>query len=225
LLFFKSQSILFLLIPTRDSDLSLFLNGIIGVVIFEAVFLFSEMIKQCSASVFFVDWEQSKGKIQTKANDSELSTISIWRSIFIVNEWSKLQTFRKCNILLTLIGVLFLLLGLNVQNLALLQPQFADMNIAKKNIILLFCSNSLCWMFVLLVQFLFRRLIYERYYRNVMLQFVDLLSLSNISLFGLDERCHGYYVHGRSVHGTADTDMDGLNSYLRQEAVIFGNLE
>ena len=140
LLFFKSQSILFLLIPTSSSDLSLFLNGIIGVVIFEVVYIFSEMVKQCAASVFFVDWEQSKGKIQTKANDSELSTISVWRSIFIVNEWSKLQTFRKCNVPITLIGVLFLLRGLGAQNLALLQPQFTDMNIAKKNLILLLRS-------------------------------------------------------------------------------------
>jgi meckelin len=34
----------------------------------------------------------------------------------------------------------------------------------------------------------------------------------------IDERCHGYYIHGRSVHSAADTGMDELNAFLRQEA-------
>lgn len=31
------------------------------------------------------------------------------------------------------------------------------------------------------------------------------------------ERCRGYYVHGRSVHSQADTNMKGLTDNLRKE--------
>jgi meckelin len=42
--------------------------------------------------------------------------------------------------------------------------------------------------------------------------------MSNISLLLLDERCHGYYIHGKSVHTTADTSLEELNGYLQKEA-------
>lgn len=68
------------------------------------------------------------------------------------------------------------------------------------------------------MQSLFRHLLYDRYYRNRITQYIDLLSLSNVSLFVMDEKCHGYYIHGRSVHTTADTNMEELNDFLRSEA-------
>jgi len=52
-----------------------------------------------------------------------------------------------------------------------------------------------------------------------MLQFIDLLSLSNISMIIFDESYHGYYVHGRSVHPYADTDMIDISHNLAKEAV------
>ena len=62
--------------------------------------------------------------------------------------------------------------------------------------------------------------ILDRYHRNRLLQFVDLLSLSNISVLVLDEPCHGYYIHGRSVHGHSDVNMDELNRNLKREEVF-----
>lgn len=35
----------------------------------------------------------------------------------------------------------------------------------------------------------------------------------------LSHRCFGYYIHGRSVHGHADTNMDEMNTNLKREAV------
>eukprot|EP00965_Chrysotila_dentata_P149452 4936013-Pleurochrysis_carterae.AAC.1 len=42
-------------------------------------------------------------------------------------------------------------------------------------------------------------------------QFVDLLAVANVSCFVLVEPLFGYYLHGRSVHPHADTDMLQLN--------------
>ncbi|KAJ3127932.1 Meckelin [Physocladia obscura] len=62
-----------------------------------------------------------------------------------------------------------------------------------------------------------RYLIYDRFYRDKFLQYADILSVSNISLIVLDEKRHGYYIHGRSVHQIADTDVKELNESLRKE--------
>lgn len=62
-----------------------------------------------------------------------------------------------------------------------------------------------------------RYLITDRFFRNRLLQYVDLLSLSNISLIVMDESCHGYYVHGKSSHGQSDTGLNRLNDNLQRE--------
>jgi hypothetical protein len=42
---------------------------------------------------------------------------------------------------------------------------------------------------------------------NQIYNFIDLCSVSNISVFILDETYHGYYIHGRSPHGKADVNI------------------
>lgn len=70
----------------------------------------------------------------------------------------------------------------------------------------------------------FKTFIIDRFYRNSILQFVDLISLANISILVFDESCHGYYIHGRSVHGSADVNMDELNHNLKKEEVRFRDI-
>lgn len=78
-------------------------------------------------------------------------------------------------------------------------------------------------------QWLFQTFIYERFIEDKMGQFVDLCSIANISVFVLQERYFGfvpctrsslmlarYYVHGKSVHGFADTDMLEMREQLRK---------
>lgn len=88
---------------------------------------------------------------------------------------------------------------------------------------------------------------YAHFVEDKIRQFVDLCSVSNvssghcmkpffsvfmawiniffvfvsvqISVFILSYRCFGYYIHGRSVHGHADTNMEEMNNNLRREAV------
>jgi len=58
---------------------------------------------------------------------------------------------------------------------------------------------------------------WERYVKDRLWQFVDLLSVTNISCILLEERNFGFYLHGRSVHDHADADMMQLNSNLKRE--------
>lgn len=47
--------------------------------------------------------------------------------------------------------------------------------------------------------------------------FVDLCSITNISVFIFDQRIHGYYIHGVSTGGQADVTMSELQGHLDKE--------
>ena len=47
--------------------------------------------------------------------------------------------------------------------------------------------------------------------------YIDLCSISNISVFILSDTIYGYYIHGRAVHGHADADMAEIVTSLKRE--------
>lgn len=49
-------------------------------------------------------------------------------------------------------------------------------------------------------------------------EFMDLCSISNISVFILDEKLHGYYIHGQAPSGKADVNLNELLYFLNREA-------
>ncbi len=63
-------------------------------------------------------------------------------------------------------------------------------------------------------------LIYERYFEHKLRQFVDFCSVANVSVLVLSRPLFGHYIHGKSVHGHADTDMRQMNYNFRKEQVI-----
>lgn len=48
-------------------------------------------------------------------------------------------------------------------------------------------------------------------------EFMDLLSVANLSVFILDTSLHGYYIHGQSPSGRADINVDELLKSLEEE--------
>jgi meckelin len=74
-------------------------------------------------------------------------------------------------------------------------------------------------MFILgLIQYFAYIIFYQRIVADKIVNFVDLCSVSNISVFILDQHYHGYYIHGRSPHGTTDVNMkDILMNFHREE--------
>ena len=121
------------------------------------------------------------------------------------------------NMEFTIVFVWTLLVGANLRSTAYSQPGFSDLSSGVLSPVLLFAVNSCIWMAATVFQVLFRFLLYDRFYRNQLLSFIDILSVSNISLLVFDQFTHGYYIHGRTVHAFADTDMDELNQNLRRE--------
>jgi meckelin len=69
------------------------------------------------------------------------------------------------------------------------------------------------------VQWIWTVLVYERFVEDKIQQFVDLCSMSNISVFIMANANFGYYIHGRSVHGKADTNMSEMADMMKREEV------
>ncbi len=81
----------------------------------------------------------------------------------------------------------------------------------------MFCISTFFWLITCLAQFLWKFLIQYRYFADQCEQFVDLLSLANVSLFVFDARYHGFYLHGRSLHQQADSSMLELVEQIKKE--------
>ncbi len=65
------------------------------------------------------------------------------------------------------------------------------------NCLLRYALGVTTYLAVLTLQILFNRLIYEPYVENKIQQFIDLCTLSNISVWLLTEKRYGFYIHGR----------------------------
>ncbi|KAJ3100774.1 Meckelin [Phlyctochytrium planicorne] len=217
--FFKGQSALYILLPTASFDISMLSILLYTSLAAQSIHVLARLRQQCNVDVFFLDWEKSKGKLLMNGNELSPSAapVSVWRSIFMANQWNSLQTYRRINAALLLICMFFVLDGLSIKYAATPQPNASNMKPGNRSPVLLFAVDFLIWLLVVVVQASFRYLIYDRFYRDKLLQYADLLSVANVSLIMFDERCHGYYIHGRTVHPMADTNITELNLYLRKE--------
>ncbi|KAJ3202436.1 hypothetical protein HK099_001858, partial [Clydaea vesicula] len=113
-------------------------------------------VNQCRIDIFFMDWEKSKGKVihhlQHDASETTLNTssvrdvpISIWRTIFVANQWNALQSFRRINVTFTLVLMFSLMYGIKLRYLATPQPDATNLSVDKTNPILLFSINTVIW--------------------------------------------------------------------------------
>ena len=137
--------------PVTASDASTFLNGILIIYLVSFIHVFKSLFEQCNADLFLLDWEQSK---MTLTNDSyeqpKTVPVSVWRSIFMSNEWAALQTYRYCNVEFTLLAVLVLVEGTYLGDFQdkLVVPDGSG----NRNPVLLYCIDALCWLLVIVAQ-------------------------------------------------------------------------
>ncbi|XP_072136034.1 meckelin-like isoform X4 [Mobula birostris] len=190
----------------------------------KALQLIHILMIQMTVSIFLIDWEKPKGRQLPTSAESKPSpsSVSIWRTYFIANEWNEIQTKRKTNPILQLVLVLLLLEVIGLKNIARrdlnlnLHPG-PDVDLAPWSPILRYGISMSMWLTVSLAQALFFIGIYERFVEDKIRQFVDLCSLSNVSVLVLLHRCYGFYIHGRSVHGQADINMETMYLNLKKE--------
>ncbi|KAH9270007.1 hypothetical protein BASA83_007835 [Batrachochytrium salamandrivorans] len=188
--------------------------------IWRAIFLHSIFIhRRISVDDFDSGYSFCRGLIVSPGNDittAATSPVSIWRSIFMANQWNALQTYQRIYVGHTLIALLAILEGTGLRYLSATRAGFADLSADTTNPFLLVAIDLFFWVLLLVLQMVVKS-IYERLHPNKLLQYIDILSLANVSMLIFDAPCHGYYVHGRSVHSYADTNMMELNNFLKKE--------
>ncbi|XP_072101178.1 meckelin [Mobula birostris] len=227
LIFFKGQKVLFVFLPTPSQETH-FIYSVASAFSLKFLQLLHKLGNQLTVDIFFIDWERPKGKIiKSIAGGGDIMTapapVSIWRTYFVANEWNNIQTIRKINPVFQVLAVVFLLEVVGFANLATMDPYTKMNNISESSVtpssrILRYGVATTVWLSVSLIQIIFCTSFYERFVEDRISQFIDVCSVSNISVIILSHRCFGYYIHGRSVHGHADTNMEEMDLNLKREA-------
>ncbi|CAF2625636.1 unnamed protein product [Rotaria sp. Silwood2] len=175
------------------------------------------IIRQTIIDIFFIDWERPK--------TADSNTVSAWRTCFVANEFIEIQTFRRIHVPFHLLFALFLLKVINLENIALansdiiLFPSLPAANYTMEyNSVFHVGTAFIVLLGTAIIQYLFYIIFYQRLIGDKILNFVDLCSVSNISVFILDQNYHGYYIHGRSPHGTADVNIKDMIMNLERES-------
>uniref|UniRef100_A0A8C9X1H5 Transmembrane protein 67 n=1 Tax=Sander lucioperca TaxID=283035 RepID=A0A8C9X1H5_SANLU len=194
----------------------------------QAVQFLHKLILQVSIDVFFIDWERPRSKANRTVQGTNIpkrdpSPVSIWRTYFVANEWNEIQTIRKISPTFQIMAVLFFLEVLGFSNLALRDPwptlqRSSQAYTPSYSLMLRYGLAATLWLCIGLLQVIFFTVFHEHFVEDKIRQFVDLCSISNISVLLLSHRCFGYYIHGRSVHGHADTNMEEMNNNLNRES-------
>ena len=233
-LFFKLQATTFLLLPedhllykvgNEYFPLILLLNMMFAC---QLIFVLNMIYRQTTADVFFIDWEKSSveaglaaaaaGSTGHFGNKNQSTGPSVWRTINVANKYLDLCIHRKISIEFSLIWITFFLVGLRLENNATAQPNLFDRSNGLINPVLRFANSTFWWLLCALVQRLWRTIIYERYVSEPFEQyFVDLCTLSKISIIIMDETYHGWYLHCRSPYPFADGTMTDILDHLRKE--------
>ena len=198
------------------------------------------IFEQCNVNVFLMDWEKSRGKLLNGNNDEQErpAPVSLWRLVVLTNEYCDLQVcFCRGIRMLTLKDLSTCQPGIHSAICILYSsrpwcskccsPCPLDISDGGRHGESVPSSRHQCvYMGVcfgcsgtFLIEF-YRVLIHDRHFGHKLYNFVDMLSMANISFFLLDERFHGFYVHGRSVHPHADTDMQEMSVNLKREEVF-----
>ncbi|XP_068179758.1 meckelin-like [Antennarius striatus] len=229
LILFKAQMFAAVL-PPLPSQENQFVTLIACAFVLKAIQFLHKLVLQVSVDIFFIDWERprsSGNRTMPVCDDSKQQnkypSVTIWRTYVVANEWNKMQTIRKISPTFQVMAVLFCLEVLGFSNLALRDPwpnlqRSSHAYTPSYSRILRYGLTATLWLCIGLLQVIFFTVFHKQSGEDKFHQFVDLCSVSNISVLLLSHRCFGYYIHGRSVHGFADTNMEEMNNNLKREA-------
>ncbi|KAJ1524437.1 hypothetical protein ONE63_010934 [Megalurothrips usitatus] len=231
-LFYKGQSVPHMLLPGPYEEYLIFTYVIVAFSL--KIIEIAHMIwHQISIDIFLMDWERPRAsgslpRPQANGTSShangvlESQKVSIWRTYFIANEWNEIQTLRKTSLSMQLLVLLLCLKVFGWEQWALPIPDSSftipgSMETAPPNILCRFAVGVLVYLGIYILQWLFLIGLYERFIKSFVQDFVDVCSMANVSVFILSLENFGYYIHGRSVHGFADTDMQTMLGQLQRE--------
>ena len=178
--------------------------------------VFQLVHKQCTSEVLFVDWEPPRNPDPKNPNP-----VSAWRTIFVANEWTELQTLRRTSTHFVLFWMGFFLVGLGLEHNATSQPNLGDRTPGHHNIVLRFANTTWWYLALSFVQWLWNYLLFERFVSEPPAQsFVDVCTVAKVSVLVLDAEYHGWYVHGDAAYRRRSGNSAGRSARRRRDLAL-----
>jgi len=148
-----------------------------------------------------------------------ISGVSIWRSLFVANEWLELFSHRRICLELHLFFVILLMKVWNLEEYTKYIHSSSEEQAEPdhESMICRVALGFLVYVSLILVQILYFVVIHERFVKDKRKDFVDFCSVSNISVFIWVHKRYGFYIHGRSPNGRAEVNMKEMNDLLQRE--------
>ena len=220
--FFKLQSVPATMLPAMNNIYQasnpyfVFVANLHVMAFFHLFYCLVMIYRQSHADIFFLDWQPAAST--AKSNPKEQGRVSVWRTLFVANEWAELQTQRKTSVAFSLFWIGFFLIGLKQDYAATQQPDITNLQPGTLNIVLRFANTCWWWFVMSFSQWAWKFLFWERFVSETPeQQFIDFCTIAKVSILVLDEPYHGYYLHCRSPHQNADGTMAELVEMLHKE--------
>ena len=232
LLFSKTQSSgNSFILPPQNNEVALFEIMVAVGSCMKLLHVVGLLVQQSTHDVFFIDWEHPRSAARRRnrkdATDpdrgTEVSEISAWRRLFVANEWNELQTMMQIPTHGLLMAVLLFLYAADARALANPSPTAMGVDYVEgiqyqDSKILRFAVAAVLFLPIGVAMWIFNRAVYSRLVVDTMGMFEDLCAMSNISVMVLTHKCHGYYIHGQSVHEFADVSLHNLREQIWKES-------
>ena len=175
-------------------------NVLFGIMVFLKLvyMLYKIVFEQCSFDIFLIDWERPKAHSRTFAgqlgglNPEQESKVDVnaWRSLFLLNEFNEMQTYRLVSSELTLILYGLFMEGLGMKYLDSYDPYYnplsSDSTDAPRFFALFFLITTLVIFGIGVLQYALR-LAVTRCAPLRTTEFVDMCAVSNISILMFNE--------------------------------------
>ncbi|KAH8064393.1 hypothetical protein JL722_1258 [Aureococcus anophagefferens] len=218
--FFKLQEAAYTLLPAenrhdgKDFEYYPVRTAIISMWAFQTAVVLQIVVRMCQMEIFFVDWEPPR-----KPDVGKAAPVSVWRTIFVANEFSEMMTARRTSTHFVLFCLGFFLVAMGLENNATPQPDLGDLTAGHRNIALRFANTTWWWLILAFGQWLWNFYVYERFISEPVAQsFVDVCTVAKVSVVVFDSEYHGWYIHGDASYEHADDTMAALTDHLLHEA-------
>ncbi len=219
-IFFKLQYRVFVLLPPLDTWYANYrsFDIVFGIACSGYSFYICHKIAdQVNMDIFFIDWEHDK-EILVK-NATELRTEKYrgaWRILQVANQFNELQKKRNISLTFCFFWLVFIWGYLRWDQNVNAIPSTKTADKSPDNYVLKLFLTS--WILIMGgICHLFVAKFFQIWVPLKKTEFIDLLCVSNVSVFILDQSLHGYYLHGQSPSGKSDTNLDELLRFLEEE--------
>ncbi len=224
--FYKLQSRIFLLIPPlrfyskyyEKFDIIFGLGC--GAYI---LYMIYRIYRQVSFSIFFIDWEQEKEIFKNANTSDDIAVASkyrryrgAWRMLHVANQFNALQSKRVISLYFSFCWFILLYYKCKWSYRESQVPTTKRHEHSPVNFIIRHFLASIIVIGSGAIQIIVVRFL-QLWIPLKKQEFLDLCSVSNISVFILDEQLHGYYIHGQAPFGKADANLDELLRFLEEE--------